>query len=35
VAYAVDKDRPSDTARKVIARFRKMLEAPGLVELAI
>jgi len=35
VAYAVDKDRPSDTARKVSARFRKMLEAPGLVELAI
>ena len=33
VAYAVDKDHPSDTQRKAIARFRKVLEMPGLVEL--
>jgi alkaline phosphatase D len=35
VAYAVDKDHPSDTTRQPLARFRKMLEMPGLIELAV
>jgi alkaline phosphatase D len=35
IAYAVDKDRPADTTRKAIARFRKSLESPQLVELAV
>jgi alkaline phosphatase D len=35
VAWAVDKNRPSGTAREAVARFRKTLASPELVEMPV